>query len=161
MIISNAGPLISLSKINKFELLKKLYGKINISPSVYDEVVKKGRKRTGEKEVEKAIEEGWIKVIVPKDLLAVKVQESMLGNGEAESIILSQELKADVLLIDEKKGRIAAQLMGIKIIGTIGILMDFKKKVGEIDLKKTIDELRKKGFRLEEKVYQSILKENI
>ena len=35
----------------------------------------------------------------------------------------SDELKSDVLIIDERKGRKVAQKMGITITGTIGILL--------------------------------------
>ena len=62
VIVSNSGPLISLSKVNKFALLKKLYGELYISPHVYNEVVKKGQRRAGQKEVEKVVKDGWIKV---------------------------------------------------------------------------------------------------
>lgn len=55
-----------------------------------------------------------------------------LGKGEAESIILYKELKAEFLLIDDRKARILAENFGVHCIGTIGILSAAKDK-GLID----------------------------
>ena len=46
-----------------------------------------------------------------------------LDQGEREAIILTDELYADVLLMDEVKGRTVSFQMGFKIMGTIGVLM--------------------------------------
>jgi predicted nucleic acid-binding protein len=46
-----------------------------------------------------------------------------LDIGESEAIILSDSSKADLLLMDEVKGRQVAQQMGIRIMGTVGLLM--------------------------------------
>ena len=46
-----------------------------------------------------------------------------LDIGESEAIILSDQIKADLLLMDEVKGRQVARNMGINLMGTIGILM--------------------------------------
>jgi len=51
-----------------------------------------------------------------------------LDKGEAETIALSIEISADLLLMDEKLGRKIAEEKGIKISGTIGVLLKAKKK---------------------------------
>ncbi len=159
VVVSNAGPLISLSLIQRFDLLRKLYGKVIISSAVYREVATKGSHRAGHKEVKHAVKEGWLFVRSPKDALAVSVQETYLDAGEAETIVLAQEAKADIILLDERKARAAAQLLGLRVAGTVGVLMDARKQREAIDLKKSLDALRKKGFRLDEMLYQRILRE--
>lgn len=39
IVVSDAGPLIALAKINALDLLSDLYGKVYTSQSVYDETV--------------------------------------------------------------------------------------------------------------------------
>ena len=39
MIVSNTTPLIGLAVINRFDLLRQIFGEIHISQAVYDEAV--------------------------------------------------------------------------------------------------------------------------
>ena len=84
--------------------------------------------------------------------------EFQLDLGEAESIVLALEVKADYLLIDEKKGRSIAREQGLKIIGLLGILI-LAKQNGLIPLlKPEIDRLTSKlEFRLHEKLIKAAL----
>lgn len=41
-VVSNAGSLIVLAKLNLLHLLKELYGRVHIPRSVYDETVTEG-----------------------------------------------------------------------------------------------------------------------
>jgi hypothetical protein len=46
-----------------------------------------------------------------------------LGSGEREAIQIGTELKADLILIDEKKGRMEAMRRGFRTTGTLGVLL--------------------------------------
>jgi hypothetical protein len=61
--------------------------------------------------------------------------------GESESVILYKELKADFLLIDDKKARTVAENLGIKCIGTIGLLSAAKDKKIIFELKPLFENL--------------------
>lgn len=67
-----------------------------------------------------------IKEIVDKKLL--KYLTRILDKGEAASIVLAIELKGDLVLIDEKKGRIVAKSRGLKVMGLIGVLIEAKSR---------------------------------
>ncbi len=153
--ISDSGPIIALSKINQLNILKHYFGKIHISDATYNELVKKGKGRFGSREVEKA---DWIEVAKVKDEVAVKVLELELDRGEAETIILGNELKADLILLDESIARRIARLLNLKVKGTIGILVLAKIDGIIKKLKPILNELRTKGVWISDEVYDTALK---
>jgi uncharacterized protein len=152
IVISNSTPLIALSKINQFHLLRDYFDEIYIPEEVYDEVVRRGCGLAGAPEVASY---HWINVVQVKNRVAVEALSISLDKGEAEAIVLSKE-KGALLIIDDGDGRKTARLMGLKITGTIGILL-LASQDGKIDLKRAMDDLRVVGFRLSDKEYDRIL----
>jgi predicted nucleic acid-binding protein len=64
-----------------------------------------------------------------------------LDRGEAEAIVLAIERRADLLLVDERRGRRAASAAALKVIGLFGVVAR-AKQAGLIDLAKPVlDEL--------------------
>jgi predicted nucleic acid-binding protein len=51
-----------------------------------------------------------------------------LDSGESEAIALAIELRADLLLMDERKGTDVARQMGLLTIGVFGILLEAKRR---------------------------------
>lgn len=122
-VVSNTTPLISLSKISKIELLKLIYREIIIPKGVFEEY-QKGKNKEFYRDISKF---DWIKVT---DVENEKTFEFLLDldKGEAESIVLAKNIKADLLIIDELRGREFARLKGLKITGTVGVLLKAKEK---------------------------------
>jgi predicted nucleic acid-binding protein len=141
IIVSNAGPLIALAKIERFELLRKLFSKLYIPQAVYDEVVVIGAGRAGAKETEQAVGD-WIKVQEVKDIVMVKSLLTKLGKGESEAIALALETKADLVLLDDYKARATAEFMGLNMTGSVGMLNKVQKEGLISDLRPLLDELR-------------------
>lgn len=156
IIVSDATPLIALAKVGKLTLLKKLFETIRIPGSVYNEVVKDAKGRPGSLEVSQA---SWIVTQSLSDWTKVDYLRADLDLGEAEALVLAEELAADWIILDENKARLAADLIGLSCIGTIGILL-LAKRVGEIvALRPLLDELKSKKFYISDHVYQSALKQ--
>ena len=101
IVVSNTTPLMGLAATAQFDLLRHLFGKIIIPQAVYEETVLFGRERRGAKQ--EVINASWIEVVMVQDQLAVEVLLDELDQGEAETIVLARELKANWVLMDEKK----------------------------------------------------------
>jgi predicted nucleic acid-binding protein len=157
IIVSNTTPLIGLASIQRFELLKHLFGELYIAQAVYDEAVVAGREVGGAKrEVSTA---NWIKTVRVKDRLAVEVLLDELDLGEAETIVLARELGADWVLMDEKKGRRKLTQMDLKKIGTAGILLKAKQAGLLPAVRPELEQLRQRGFSISQPVIDALLRQ--
>lgn len=94
MIVSNSTPLIELSKIQRLEVLRDVYGTLVIPKAVYTEVVINGAGKPGAAEVKGA---PWIHthaVTHPRQVQSLYAHPS-LDLGECEAIVLAEEISAD------------------------------------------------------------------
>ena len=157
IVVSNTTPLIGMASIQRFDLLRRIFGELLIAQAVYDEAVVAGREVGGAKR--EVLAAGWIKTVRVKDRLAVDVLLDELDLGEAETIVLARELAADWVLMDEKKGRRKLTQLGLQKIGTIGILLK-AKQVGLItELRPELDLLRQRGFGVSQGVIEAVLRQ--
>ena len=123
IVVSDTTPLISLLKINQLELLEKLYGSVFIPKAVFTELTSNDNYQT---EADTISQSKFIESREVSNTQAVKILQAVttLDLGESEAIILAQEINADVLLMDESKGRKVAQQLNIPLSGILGILID-------------------------------------
>ena len=153
IVISDTGPVTNLLQIERLYLLKELFQKIIIPTSVFVEL--------SHIPEQKLVLEGldWVEVQeAPKSELFNKLLET-LDLGEAEAIALAVESKAELLLIDERKGRYVADDLGVRKTGTLGILIRAKEKGLLPKVKPEMDKLIKETrFRIHAELYKGILK---
>ncbi len=71
-----------------------------------------------------------------------------LDHGEAAAIALAELLHAETLLIDERKGRDIARRRGLRIQGTLGLLVVARRAGVFGSLREILDELAREGFRV-------------
>jgi predicted nucleic acid-binding protein len=83
-----------------------------------------------------------------------------LGAGETEAIMLAKELNADLVLIDDRKARIAALELGLVVAGTINVLEAGSKR-GLVELADAFRKLTETNFRISPKLLAEILKRNL
>ncbi len=76
--------------------------------------------------------------------------------GEKEAILLSLNLDADLIILDEKHAREIAQQKGLNVTGLLGILDEASKR-GLIDIKNAIDKLIKTTFRINPYILKKLI----
>jgi len=156
IVVSNTSPIINLAAIGKLDLLKPLYGSIFIPQAVYYEVTVIGVGQSGAMEVQ-TLE--WIEIREVKDRVLVTTLQAELDDGESEAIALAIQLKADIILLDERRGRQVAHRLGLRFIGLLGILVEAKHKGYIPKVKPLLDDLvAKAGFWIGHKLYISTLR---
>lgn len=147
-IVSNSSPLIALAKIGMLDVLSGVI----IPKAVFDEITKP------EKEYAKELYEwGKNKVTEVKNRKAVEYLELIIDGGEAETIVLAEELNADAVLIDDLKARKIAKFRGLNVIGTIGVLLNAKDKGLISEVKPLLEALTKRKIRISKELYDHAL----
>ena len=158
IVVSDTTPLISLLKINRIDLLEKLFGDVLIPQAVFDELTVNERFRLEADEIRQK------KFIVVKPVnnpesASILKRAAGLDQGESEAIVLSDELKADLLLMDEAKGRNVSAQMGLRIMGTIGILMAAyeEHELTSDEVRECVNGLQRAGRHIGQRHYQMLL----
>lgn len=136
-VASNTGPIIHLAQVGGLELIKELFGEVWITPAVKAEAVDVGKK--GYPDViliGNAIEEGWIKVL-KSDERGREFTRFGLHHAEAGLIYHAFNEKMDLILLDDDAAREVARTLGLKVGGSIGIIIGAFRK-GKISKKKAL-----------------------
>ncbi|MEM3502454.1 MAG: DUF3368 domain-containing protein [Candidatus Bathyarchaeia archaeon] len=166
-IVSNTSPLIWLSKVGRITLLKKLFDEVIIPEEVYKEAVERSLQEgfSDALAIKECIDQGWIKILKLNER-ETELREKMMKKafeihvGEAQAIILARKTDA-LLLMDESSGRAFAETLGLKVKGTIYVVMKaFREKlIDRTETKEMMLALVSKGFRIEPKLLARILRE--
>jgi predicted nucleic acid-binding protein len=83
---------------------------------------------------------------------------AQLDPGESEAIALALDINADLLLIDERRGRAEANRLGIRITGLLGVLVEAKQRSLIPVVQPLMDDLiATSQFRVFQALYNQIL----
>jgi predicted nucleic acid-binding protein len=158
IVVSDTTPLISLLKIQHLDLLEKLFGQVLIPQAVFRELTSDERFKN---EADQITDSKFISVKTVKNAASVNILKRATGldKGESEAIVLTDELKADLLLMDEAKGRAVSDQMGIKVMGTIGLLMAAYEEnvIHANEVRKCVNGLQRAGRHISQRHYQMLL----
>ncbi len=131
--ISNAGPLMALAKLNRLDLLAKVYDRVEIPRAVYREVVTQGLAHGApDARVVQLFWEQleWPIVDVPQHLLSDFQPSVVLDAGETEVLALANDDPGAMVLIDDDLARQEARRIAVQVKGTLGVLVQaFRKRV--------------------------------
>lgn len=158
-VMCNASPIIGLSILGQLNLLWEMF-EVVIPQEVYYEVVtNSAASNFGVKELEKAVEEKYIKVLKVSDRQFIDNGYGILHRGELEVIAGALEYGIKVVIIDEKMARNLAVILNLKPLGVLGVLKLAKIENKINNVKPYLDKLIQNKYRITEKLYLETLKE--
>lgn len=145
IVIADTSPLIVLVNIDCVDALAKLFGQVVIPPAVARELIMPSRPQRVRDFF--ATAPSWLKIRSPSTSLTIPG----LHPGEIEAISLAEELRADLLLIDERKAYKEAVARKLNAAGTVRVL-ERAASEGLLDLKVVFERLKQADFWISHKL---------
>jgi predicted nucleic acid-binding protein len=135
LVVADTSPINYLVLIGMEKLLGSLFDVVVMPDAVHDELLAPGTPE---------VVSHWARNLPPWiSVLSCRGKpETELDVGEEAAILLAQELNADFLLIDEKQGRVKGTAKGLRVTGTIGLLVKGAER-RLINLDECLDRLEK------------------
>ncbi|MFL6194331.1 MAG: DUF3368 domain-containing protein [Thermoanaerobaculia bacterium] len=141
-VVVDSTCLIGLDQIGRLDLLPKLFEPVLAPPEV-------GR--------EFGSTPDWLRIEPPSSDALVAALKATVDDGEAEAIALATE-KGLQIVLDDRRARDLAKRMGLKILGTVAVLIR-AKRAGLIPwINPVLTELSEKGFHLSEELKREALR---
>lgn len=159
LVVSDTSPVTNLAAVGRLNLLKTLFTEILVPEEVRDELVLGGTgNNPGADEVRTA---PWF-IVSPVDTLQrdeITHAHRALDIGEAAALALAVARSADLILLDDKAARDAANALHLSCVGVVGILLLAKTRGLLPQVRPILDDLRSQaGFRLADAVYQEAIR---
>ena len=149
LVVADTTPLNCLILIGQAHVLGSLFRRVLVPESVLAELV------DPKAPVAVAL---WIRSL-PAWLEVVRVRQMdstiLLGKGEVEAISLALEKQVEIVLMDERKGRAAAQSRGLLAVGTLN-LIDLADEKGLLNGIESLNALRKTTFRADRRLVEQL-----
>jgi predicted nucleic acid-binding protein len=152
IVVADISPLNYLILIYQIDVLESLYGGIVMPSAVREELLHPSAPTLVKEWAGKL--PPWIEVHEPGAI--IRSFPRGLGAGEREAIAFAHLHKADLVLIDEKLGRREAQLLGLQVIGTLGILQEAHER-GLLDIREAVRRLQGTTFQIAPSLLRSAL----
>jgi len=152
--VCDTSPLQYLFQIGLLELLPTLYGEITVPEAVVLEIEEGRRHGVSLPDVQAL---PWVRVRRAKDRTVVAIVTD-LGAGEREVLALAVERPGCLAVLDDRLARRYASHLGIKITGTLGVLLRAKRGSHLKTIAPALDELDRRGFRLDAATRAAVLR---
>ena len=153
-IVSNTSPFRYLTDIGEHELLPQLFEKVLIPKAVYQELTHQNTPET--------VQQYFLSSPTWIEVCEVKISDKHnslrhLDQGEIEAIVLVKQKQADLLLMDEKKGRLTAKDQGLIVMGVLGVL-ELANRQQKVNLPQAIEKLLQTNIKISPSLIESLLK---
>lgn len=153
--VANASPLILLGKTDHLDLLAGLANAVLVPQAVADEI---GAKPDGTYLLERLAEDARYAIVADVPV-APEILAWDLGPGETQVIANAWRLDADRAVLDDLEARRCATAMGVKLIGTLGLVARAKRAGQIARAAPVIKRLRETGLYVSDDLVEQLLRE--
>lgn len=153
VVVSDTTPLHYLIVIGRVSILEKLYLEIIVPPAVLKELGHPSA--PSEVSAWAKSPPRWVKVQAPD---SIPQHFDDLDFGERQALALATEIRADLVLLDDKVARRCAEHESLKVKGTLGVVAD-AAKAGLLDFRETVELLQRTSMHIDAKLVQRIIEE--
>ncbi len=163
IVIADAGPLIALARIDQLPLLPALFGEVVVTEAVATELLAGVFAETAR--LKAALSAPWCKqrpkVVALAERSAKLASTHLIGAGESSAITRAQHYNEHatpaLVLLDDSRGRRAAQRLQITMIGTTGVLLLGKRAQLVSAVAPLLEELKRSGYFLSKRLIKAAL----
>jgi predicted nucleic acid-binding protein len=156
IVVADTSALINLCRVGQNGLFRLLFREVVIPPEVaveFARLVSNGPRFAG------LVSPDGIRQQAPAALLPAIRDAPGLDAGETAALSLAVEIRADAVLVDERRGHDVAVQLGLRVIGVVGILLRAKSAGLVSAVKPLLEALdRDAGFWLSESLREQVLK---
>lgn len=124
VVVSDSSPIRALHHLGLLSLCHDLYGSVIVPEAVGSEL----RSPTTTCPPLEITGHPGFEIRTPRSNPFELGVPADLDPGETQAITLAIELRADLLLMDERKGTETARRLGLATIGVFGILLEAKRR---------------------------------
>jgi uncharacterized protein len=150
VVVSDAGPLISLGRLDLLSVLPALFATVQVPDQVLRECAARPNNADAA-HINTAIQTGWL---LPCGMQVV--ESGPLGRGERAAIARALSIGAG-LLTDDHAARLHAQSLDLAVTGTLGVLILAKHAGLLTSVAPQIELLRASGQRFGNNVVRMVL----
>ncbi len=145
----DTSPLLHLARIGQIDLIPAVVGRVLLPRTVWSELT---QTETRSAIIDLVAAATWIETVDDPPM-----QDLGLDRGETAAILLAESVRADALLIDERRGRSVATSRGIAVLGTLGILTGARRSGRLARAAPLVAALRADGFWLSDALVAEFL----
>lgn len=145
-VVADTSPLIAFQQLGQLSVLQALFDEVLVPPAVAQEATPSIPKLPA-----------WIRTVTPAQPISAEVLRASLGPGESEALSLALELRADVVILDDRPARRLAAGLGLPVVGTAGILLRAKRAGLIPAVRPLLDQLLGFDFRLSQAIRAKVL----
>lgn len=149
--VTNTNTLLYLAKLNLLYLAKNIFSEILITKEIMGEILKK-------ESPENIIIENELNIFL-KIVKVKKLIDPPLGIGEKSGISFCLENNIKTFLSDDKKARMHAESLGLKVKGILGILLKNLENnhISKEECEKLIKKAIEKGYYISSDLYNNVM----